>query len=451
MVFPLQPTKRKIGNGGGLLRGTLLLMTLVALTVVTQLKESVSVTKILSGTMLVSTNTHSDKSPLTENVDMYLKALSSKTNAIVKHQSPIDVPIDDDDDLDNHDEDKAEAVFTTATTTNDVIKDKNQFQHYSVMKYPASITEQKSQPKQNRTLVVVLGNLRGGEPTWRSMCRHLLDPNMADLALVIGEGNPSESSKTKPTLLHKRAKYVWTVPEFDDWADAMEDIPNKPPDWRKRLFGLTNSSNALNIFLGAANKIGGSGALVFMFRFYLSQIIVENNFVSIYDRFVVTRSDHYYLCRHDLSELSNDYLWVPAGSDYYGICDRHFLASNETVLSALDVLPPLVRNPVAYKEQLQLYDFNSESFLLLRWREEGLEPIIRRFNRTLFVAADSNDQTRWKGKEDFIRPLGVHLKYPQEYLDSLDACPMAQLPIALALALISKYLFGTEMIKNNAS
>jgi hypothetical protein len=274
--------------------------------------------------------------------------------------------------------------------------------------------------KHNQTLVIVLGNVRGGEPAWRSMIREVLDPNMADLALMIGEGDPLHPPER--TLLHDRAKFIWTVPEYDDWADAMEDIPNKPKDWRQRLFGMTNATRRGNILLGAAHNISGSGALVFMFRFYLSQKLVENKLLAIYNRFVVTRSDHYYLCVHDLSQLSNDYLWVPDGSDHHGICDRHFIASNKTILSALDILPPLVRNPEEYQEQVQTYPYNTERFLLLRWEQEGLKPLIQRFNRTLFLVASSKDSTRWKPKGNYIKNLDVYLKYSQEYRLSIKSC-----------------------------
>lgn len=274
--------------------------------------------------------------------------------------------------------------------------------------------------QQNRTLVIVLGSIRGGVPSWKSLCDNVLDVNMADLALLIGEGNPDKQQET--TLLHERAKYVWTVPEHNDWADAMEDIPNKPNDWRDRLFNLTNPKRTNNILLGAANNIRGSGALVFMFRYYLSKKLVENNLLSQYNRFVVTRSDHYYLCVHDLNELSNEYLWVPTGSDYNGICDRHFIANNETILSALDVLPPLVRHPELYRKQLKAHRYNTERFLLLRWEQSGISKYIRRFDRNMLVVAGKNDTTRWKRKGRYMKSLGVHLKYSREYYESRATC-----------------------------
>ena len=44
-----------------------------------------------------------------------------------------------------------------------------------------------SLPPMNRTLVVLLGNARGGEETWGSLYANLLDPQSADLALAFGD------------------------------------------------------------------------------------------------------------------------------------------------------------------------------------------------------------------------------------------------------------------------
>ena len=452
-------TKHPKLNRGSVVHGSLVLLLLVALVVVTQLMESISVTNLIESSIYM----HSTTTSMMNDVDFeqHLKQTQQSVSSItmddlLQRRSTIHTSVEYDNDDDNNDDEEEEekedetekytdvtdsnatydeTYVTTAMTefTNQV----NEVQGAAeTMMQKESITTTKttnlhtvttqisatnmSAQKHNRTLVIVLGNVRGGPPAWKSMIREVLDPNMADLALLIGEGHPSNPPER--TLLHDRAKFIWTVPEFDDWADAMEDIPDKPTDWRERVFGMTDASRRGNILLGAAQNISGSGALVFMFRFYLSQKLVEYNLLSIYDRFVVTRSDHYYLCVHDLSELSNEYLWVPQGSDHYGICDRHFIANNETILPALDILPPLVRDPEAYKVQLNTYPYNTERFLLLRWEQEGLGPLIQRFNRTLFLVSSSKDQTRWKPKGRYIKRLDVYLKYSQEYRLSSKAC-----------------------------
>ena len=450
-------------NRNSVLRGSLVMLLLVALIVVTQLMESVTVTNIISSSIYMNSSAAIRKTNennfdhLTQQQSSSSSSSSSTTmNNMIQRRSTIHTPIENDlyEDIDNDDnkdredrleeEEEEEESSTTVAQRSDIVDDEsdgpvtmtallNQEREGTTTLSTSIVAQTVSTVKapevsaqnHNRTLVVVLGNVRGGTPAWKSMIRELLDPNMADLALLVGEGDPT--NPPEHTLLHDRAKYIWTVPEYDDWADAMEDIPDKPLDWRPRLFGMTNATRRGNILLGAAQNISGSGALVFMFRFYLSQKLVEHNLLSVYNRFVVTRSDHYYLCVHDLSILSNDYIWVPEGSDHYGICDRHFIASNETVLSALDILPPLVRHPEAYREQVETYPYNTERFLRLRWEQEGLGPLLQRFNRTLFLVASSKDNTRWKPKGKYIKHLDVYLKYSQEYRLSSKACRVRNL------------------------
>src|SRR6056300_662546 len=40
---------------------------------------------------------------------------------------------------------------------------------------------------QNSSLVIIMGNLRGGEQAWQSLYKNVLDVNSGDLALIIGE------------------------------------------------------------------------------------------------------------------------------------------------------------------------------------------------------------------------------------------------------------------------
>lgn len=87
--------------------------------------------------------------------------------------------------------------------------------------------------------VAVLGSLRGGEATWRSLTKHVLVPNSADLVLMLSEGKSAGGSpKAARTILHERAVRVWTVPERSDdaWAEAVDEIV---PPLRHRALPLS--------------------------------------------------------------------------------------------------------------------------------------------------------------------------------------------------------------------
>ena len=276
-----------------------------------------------------------------------------------------------------------------------------------------------------RTLVIVTGSLRGGERAWQTLYDNVLDPSHADLAVITDEILPSHYRNTS---LRQRANYWWTVPRFDDWADAMDLVHNSSA-WRAPLLELYNPSN---IMLGGMGKIPASGAIIFMFRWYLSRHLQEENLLAKYGKFVVTRSDHYYLCAHDVRRLHREYLWVPEGEDYRGINDRHFITGRKHILTALNILPPLLANPAAYWKQLANPTYNSERFLLHRWAQDGIMTRIRRVPRTLFTCATEKDTSRWSAIAEKPNAQGVHVKYPGEYAAALKGCHMAPPPLAVA-------------------
>ena len=63
------------------------------------------------------------------------------------------------------------------------------------------------------TLVVLLGNARGGEKTWHSMYKNVLNPLNADLALLFWY------SSNKSSSLYTKADYIWEIEEYTDWGD----------------------------------------------------------------------------------------------------------------------------------------------------------------------------------------------------------------------------------------
>ena len=75
----------------------------------------------------------------------------------------------------------------------------------------------------NRTLVVLLGNARGGEETWESLYTNLLDPQSADLALAFGDTASGARGQPLAGLsLGARAKHVWFLHEPSDWGDVLD-------------------------------------------------------------------------------------------------------------------------------------------------------------------------------------------------------------------------------------
>jgi hypothetical protein len=269
--------------------------------------------------------------------------------------------------------------------------------------------------KTNKTLVVLIGNLRGGEIAWATLKEHVLDVNHADLALLLGNDT---RQVYKNASLFDRAKYTWQFPEYEDWADAIDLINGT--SWRERVLPLLYEFGWVLGGIKGHGGYHGSGAVIFMMRWFLSHHLQESGVLQNYERFIITRTDHYYLCRHDISQLDVNVLWVPGGEDYGGITDRHLVVSREHVLQALDILPPVLREPQNYAHLLgNQYGNNAERLIEFRWKEEGLP--VQRFNRMMFTCGQDGDTTRMKGLGVQVRE-GVRLKYEKEYVASYATC-----------------------------
>ena len=52
---------------------------------------------------------------------------------------------------------------------------------------------------------------------------------------------------------------------------------------------------------------------------------MEHEVITAYDWFVITQTDHFYMCPHDLSKLDPLLLWFPQGQDFGGIAAGHLI------------------------------------------------------------------------------------------------------------------------------
>lgn len=276
------------------------------------------------------------------------------------------------------------------------------------------LTVKASNRETQRTLVVLIGSLRAGEAAWQSLYSNLLEPTNADLAMITEDQIPPAYQNAS---LFTRAKYQWLVPKYQDWADAL-DLVHNSNQWRNELLSLYAKDK--NTMLGGIANTSASGAIVFMFRWFLRQKLKEHHLTDYYDRFVVTRTDQQYICPKDLRQLDNRYLWVPQGETYDGVTDRFFIANRTVILSALDTLGPLLAEPNRYAQELGMERYNSERFQLRRWLEDGLEPQF--FYRNMITVASELDTTRWSTPLNMTTSEGLHLKYYKEYMSALWGC-----------------------------
>lgn len=274
----------------------------------------------------------------------------------------------------------------------------------------------------NKTLVIVMGNLRGGEDAWTTLYSHVLLPNDADLALLVMD----DLTQYPNSSLLTRAKYVWWYDKYDDWAVAI-DLVNGT-SWREThlpLFIDVNKQRANwtrgvdpvvcrpSVLFGGIKGFHGSAMLIFMLRWFVVQHILSERILHKYDRFCVTRTDHYYICPQNYSELDlrERNIWVPSGEDYGGYNDRHLVVGRANVLDALDLVPYLIGNPFHYDYHKH---YNSESFLKYVWAQKNLT--VRRFQRGMFIASTGLDPGK---KKPFNRNPNLFVKYPSEFEEAV--------------------------------
>jgi len=287
---------------------------------------------------------------------------------------------------------------------------------------PSTIIKEENHPK-NTSLVIVIGNLRSGEQAWDTLYKNVLDVNRADLALLIGEEpnkNMSQPSHSNSSMF-ERAKFVWTFPEYEDWADALDELTNGT-SWRQTHLPYLEEKVKKGGLFGGIRGFGGSGLVIFAIRWFLSQRLRANpELLEQYERFVITRSDHYYLCPHRFVELDlrNQTIYIPPGEDWGGVTDRHLVVSRDDILDAIDILPPFFSNPPERDDLI--HNHNPERLLKHRWLEKGLR--IRYHPRTMFTCAVRGDQTRWRKPRGAVPNVpGLFLKYPAEYRHSKKVC-----------------------------
>ena len=260
----------------------------------------------------------------------------------------------------------------------------------------------KSYIMKEKTLVILIGNARGGEETWNTMYENLLKPYNADLALCFGE------SKDKSSSLYKKAKFIWEIPEYENWRDFYNTYFK--PNWD--VFLNKHKFNNASL-MGGIDHYNGSGAIIFAFRHYL--LINKIDIINQYDRIILSRSDFYYLDKHPYLPLG--YLYAVEGEEYGGVSDRHFIFDSKMSNHVLGILKFLCSEENFYfLNEYQENSINPEKALLLFFKNNKIYDLLKFHKRVQFTVAVEGDKTRWRKPSNYIPGLrNIKYKYISEY------------------------------------
>lgn len=252
-----------------------------------------------------------------------------------------------------------------------------------------------------KTLVILLGSARGGEETWRSFYKYLLNPLSADLALLFGK------TENKTSSLYHQAKYLWEIDEYDDWWNYFRKY------FSNTLFNIYKK-NEIEGLGGGIQNFRGSGAIIFALRHFLKTNF--KNELLKYDRIILTRSDFYYIDFHP--NLKNDFFYIVEGERYGGISDRHHIFPSSMIDKVLGINEFLDdKKNYHYLIQKKL---NPERALYECYKNNGLLTKIKFCKRVQFIVAKENESKRWSYTKGFkFNSKTLLIKYQKEYYRAL--------------------------------
>ncbi|MFO1161101.1 MAG: hypothetical protein U1E60_19825 [Reyranellaceae bacterium] len=267
-----------------------------------------------------------------------------------------------------------------------------------------------SQQREMRTLVVTLGQLRAHQVTWANFKEKVLDQLSGDLAVCVGADDHLDIANP----FYRNARYRWVVPvqaALPRLFDRIQALLGVTMDWR--MLG-----DIPGTWLGRVmreEKPPGV-AMPYLLRWFMLDNIRAAGLDYVYDRFVVTRSDYFYLCPHPPLEcLEIDKLWLPDGEDYGGLMDKHLVVSAAQLRRSCNLLDEILGKPDRMRNAMaDSPSWNIEQAIHLHLETNGLLTKIRRFPYVMCLVRSPDDPTdRTAGT--YIPDLGITIRYPSEF------------------------------------
>jgi hypothetical protein len=246
----------------------------------------------------------------------------------------------------------------------------------------------------DKYLVLLSGCPRGGERTWASMYKYVLEPLNADLALLCSDKWNLNIS------LYEKAKYRWVYPEYNNYQEYYQI--NFDHRWKEYFY------------LGEKTGLLTSGLI----HFAIKDIALKRHIGEIekYDFLIYTRFDQFYTDYTPSGVM--DQILIPEGEDYGGVCDRHAIIPRQYCRKYLS-LCEFVDSDEAFN--YDSYKINSEQAFKNHLSSEGLLEKIVRYKRNQFIANLKGEPTNWRAAK--LRLHGIQnlmVKYPREFFGATN-------------------------------
>lgn len=245
----------------------------------------------------------------------------------------------------------------------------------------------------NKILTILSGSPRGGEKTWESLYKNVLDYLGSDLALCTTENYVLSNS------LFERANYTWILENYDNFELYYKKYYSG--SW-KEYFEL-----------GKGYGLYESGLIHFALKDFIKSNYME--IINKYDFIIFSRFDQFYIDKHPY--LQNNKILIPKGEDYFGLCDRHAAFDSKLAYKYFSIVDYI--NNTESLNNIPSFP-NCESVYLKQLESNKLIDNVERVDRFLFTSALKSDKTNWripKYKIFFIKNLMI--KYPDEFIDGV--------------------------------
>ena len=242
-------------------------------------------------------------------------------------------------------------------------------------------------------LVVLAGSPRGGEKTWNSLIKYVVNHLNADLAVCTTDNFFNKN------LLFEKAKFHWIMKNPNSFEDYYSNFFKGT--WREYLL----KGKGLGLF--------ESGLIHFALKDFVYRNYKE--ILEKYEYIIYTRFDQYYVDFHP--DLTEDKVFIPEGEDYFGICDRHVVIKSKdskkyfSIIDYIDSQNALLDIP-AYP--------NCESVYKKHLEYSGLINKVERFERISFTSALKNEPTNWRiPTYKIFLTKNLMIKYPDEFIGAV--------------------------------
>ena len=246
----------------------------------------------------------------------------------------------------------------------------------------------------SKNLVILAGSPRGGERTWSSLKKYVIDHLDADLAICCSDKWNQDIS------LFRYAKYKWIFNEFDDYFQYYEKFFSN--NWKNYLLS------------GKETGLLTSGSVHFVFKDMMLRQHMET--IKKYEYIIYTRFDQLYVDYHP--DLISNKILIPEGEDYFGICDRHAAFDSKFAENFFGICNFIDSNETLNYSSEHL---NCETTFFNHMKNSQLDYNILRYPRTQFTASLKGEHTNWRvAKYKIYLTKKLMIKYPDEFMGSIS-------------------------------